>query len=55
MKYVALKDFVGVISMSVGEVREIADVSIAKDLLSAGYIREDTPAKKERTPRKKRG
>jgi hypothetical protein len=32
--------------MYVGEVKEIADVDIAKDLLKAGYIEEVKPADK---------
>ena len=44
--YEAIKSFSGVISMSVGDVREINDVNIAKDLLRAGYIREIKPAVK---------
>lgn len=38
MKYKALVSFVGAVSMAKGEIREIADSSIAKDLLSAKYI-----------------
>lgn len=44
--YEAIKSFSGVISMSVGDVRDINDVNIAKDLLKAGYIREVKPAEK---------
>lgn len=44
--YEALKNFSGVVSMSVGDVRDIEDVNIVKDLLRAGYIREIKPAKK---------
>lgn len=56
--YKALVSFGGKISMSVGEVADIADVSIAKDLLQAGYIEEIKPAEKEEkkpktTPKKK--
>ena len=36
--YKALISFSGVISMACGEVREISDRAIAKDLLEAGYI-----------------
>ena len=46
MKYKAKVNFSGAISMYVGEVREIADVDIAKDLLKAGYIEEIKPADK---------
>lgn len=34
----ALKSFVGIISMRAGEVREIVDEKIAKDLLKAGHV-----------------
>lgn len=44
--YEALKSFSGAVSMSVGDVRDISDVNIAKDLLRAGYIREIKPAVK---------
>lgn len=46
MKYRAKVDFGGIVSMSSGEVAEIADDSIAKDLLKAGYIEEIGPAQK---------
>jgi hypothetical protein len=36
----ALTSFSGVISMSMGEVREISDKAIVRDLLKAGYIQE---------------
>ena len=38
--YKALKTFSGLISMAEGEVREIKDLSIVKDLLNAKYIEE---------------
>lgn len=38
MAYRALKSFSGVISMVKGEVREIKDEAIAKDLVRAGYV-----------------
>ena len=44
--YKAKVSFSGIISMSVGDVGEIADASIAKDLLKAGYIEEVQPADK---------
>lgn len=44
--YKARVNFSGVVSMSVGDVRNIEDVNIAKDLLKAGYIEEVKPAKK---------
>lgn len=36
--YKALKSFVGKVSMVEGEVKDILDEEIAKDLLRAGYI-----------------
>ena len=44
--YKAKVSFSGVVSMNVGEVADIADVNIAKDLLRAGYIEEVKPAEK---------
>jgi hypothetical protein len=44
--YKALVSFGGKVSMSVGEVKDIADVNIAKDLIKAGYIEEVKPAEK---------
>lgn len=41
--YKALVSFSGLISMAVGEIREITDESIVKDLLKAGYIEEVKP------------
>jgi nitrogen regulatory protein PII len=49
MLYKAKVDFSGIISMSLGDVGEIADASIAKDLLKAGYIEEIKPAEKGET------
>lgn len=46
--YKALKSFAGAVSMRKGEVKEINDKEIAKDLLNAGYIEEVKPAKKEK-------
>jgi len=40
MQYKALISFSGLISMSMGEVREITDQEIVNDLLNAGYIAE---------------
>lgn len=40
MRYMALTSFSGLISMSMGEVREISDKAIVRDLLKAGYIQE---------------
>ena len=39
-RYEALVSFSGIISMGKGEVREIADEKIVKDLLKAKYIKE---------------
>ena len=38
MQYKAIVSFSGKISMAMGQVREISDESLAKDLLRAGYI-----------------
>lgn len=46
MKYKAIKSFGGKVSMHVGEVKNISDDNIAKDLLRAGYIEEIKPAEK---------
>lgn len=43
--YRANISFSGIISMRKGEVREIKDKKIAKDLLNAGYIEEVKPTK----------
>ena len=40
MEYRAKVSFSGIISMAAGQVAEIADPTIAKDLLKAGYIEE---------------
>lgn len=40
MLYRALVSFSGSISMAMGEIRELTDKSIVKDLLKAGYIEE---------------
>lgn len=44
--YKALISFSGVVSMTVGEVREISDLAVVKDLLKAGYIEEVKAEKK---------
>lgn len=46
--YKALKSFAGAVSMGKGDVKEINDKEIVKDLLNAGYIEEVKPAKKEK-------
>ena len=43
MFYKATVSFSGKISMTGGEVREISDSSLAKDLLKAGYVIEHKP------------
>lgn len=54
--YKALISFSGLISMTVGEVREISDQAIVKDLLDAGYIEPvvsvDKTTKKKSAPKK---
>jgi len=40
MSYKAIKSFSGLVSMKKGEVREIENDNIVKDLLNAGYIEE---------------
>lgn len=45
MKVKAVKSFVGKICMSVGEIREIADEKLAKDLLAAGHVVEEKAEK----------
>ena len=46
--YRALVSFGGLISMVSGEVRDIPDQAIAKDLLKAGYIEPVNPPKAEK-------
>lgn len=51
MQYKALISFTGVESMTMGEVKEIKDPAIVKDLLKAGYIeevKEDKPVKRKK-------
>ena len=61
MKYKALVSFSGKVSMAMDEVGEIADKSIADDLLRAGYIIEfkeynpNAPKVEEAKPKKKKG
>ena len=62
MKYRALVSFTGLVSMSKDEVREISDLSLANDLLNAGYIEEvkektsgtDVPKKETETSKPKK-
>lgn len=44
--YKALVSFGGKVSMGAGEVRDLTDATIIKDLLRAGYIEEIKPAEK---------
>ena len=56
MAYRALRSFSGLVTMVKGEVREIADEEIVKDLLRAGYIvdlSEKPKAAKSSKPTKK--
>ena len=46
--YRAKVGFSGLISMRKGEVRQIKDKNIVKDLLKAGYIEEIKPTKSEK-------
>lgn len=46
--YKALKSFVGKVCMVEGEVKEILDKEIVKDLLRAGYIEEFTDKKNKK-------
>ena len=57
MMYKALISFTGLVSMAVGEIREISDSSIAKDLLKAGYVEEvgETTPKIEKKAKSPRG
>lgn len=41
----ALTSFAGIVSMSAGEIKDITDEELAKDLLHAGYIEEVKEAK----------
>ena len=52
--YKATKSFSGIISMKKGDVREIKDVEVAKDLIRAGYVIElADESKPKTTPAKK--
>lgn len=46
--YKALKSFSGAVSMAEGEVKDISDPIVVKDLVKAGYIEEVKPASKEK-------
>ena len=58
MKVKAIVSFSGAVSMGLGEVREIKDKAILKDLLNAGYIEEvdkEPPVEKAKKATKKAG
>ncbi len=58
MAYRALKSFSGLVTMVKGEVRDIADEEIAKDLIRAGYVvdlSEKQKAAKSSKPAKTKG
>lgn len=55
MLYKATCSFSGLISMSMGKVGEIADQTIADDLLKAGYIIPFEADKKEEKPKRRKG
>lgn len=49
MKVKALVSFGGVVSMAIGEEREIQNEEVLKDLLNAGYVIATETPKKKRT------
>lgn len=53
MQYKATVSFTGLISMAMGEVREISDPLIVEDLLNAGHIIAVEADKKPKTRAKK--
>ena len=50
--YKSLISFSGIISMTVGEIKEITDKEVVKDLLQAGYIEEIKTTKEPKTKKK---
>ena len=48
MAYRALRSFSGILSMVKGEVRDIANEAVAKDLLRSGYV-EDLGSTEKKT------
>lgn len=54
-KYKAVKSFGGIVSMSAGMVKEIANADVANDLMKAGYIVEIKPAEKVTPAKTKKG
>lgn len=51
--YKALVSFTGKVTMAEGDIGEIPDVTIARDLLKAGYIAEVKEEKKPKEAKKK--
>ena len=54
LMYKATKSFSGIISMKKGDVREIKDDEIAKDLIRAGYVIELADESKPKTATSKK-
>lgn len=52
--YKANKSFSGVVTMKKGDVREIKDVEVAKDLIRAGYVIELADESKPKTTSSKK-
>ncbi len=52
MKVKALVSFAGIVNMSEGEEREIADESLCESLIHAGYIREVEKTQKAKEEKK---
>lgn len=50
--YKSLISFSGIVSMTVGEVKEITDKEVVKDLLQAGYIEEVKQTKENKAKTK---
>ena len=51
--YKALKSFAGKLSMTEGDVKEIFDKELIKDLTRAGYIEEVKPVKEDKKSKAK--
>ena len=47
MKLKALKSFIGKVSMNIGEIKEVVDEKIAKELIRAGHAIELKEEKKQ--------
>lgn len=54
LMYKANKSFSGVVTMKKGDVREIKDVEVAKDLIRAGYVIELADESKPKTTSSKK-